>query len=45
MAAVQEGVSGAADDIGHLQRQPVHLRGVRSPGSLRVSASRGLAVA
>src|SRR5580700_823450 len=45
MAAVQEGVSGAAYDIGHLQRQPVHLRAVRPPAWFRVSASRGLAVA
>ena len=45
MAAAQEGVSGAADDIGHLQRWPVHLRAVGPPGWLRVSASRGLAVA
>ena len=45
MAAVQEGVSCAADDIGHLRRRPVQLRAVRPRGSMRVSASRGLAVA
>jgi hypothetical protein len=41
----QEGLSCTADDVGHLQWRPVHTLWVRAPGSLMVSASRGLAVA
>jgi hypothetical protein len=44
-ALFEERLSCTADDIGHLQRRPVHALWVRAPGSLMVSASRGLAVA
>ena len=44
-ALLLELLSATADDVGHLKRWSPHDRLVRSPGPLRVSASRGLTVA
>ena len=44
-AALHKGWTGSANNIGHLQRRPVYVRRICSPGAGRVSASSGLAVA
>src|SRR6266567_173239 len=43
--ALNEGLSCTANDVGHLQRGPVHAFCVCSPSALIVSASSGLPVA
>jgi len=42
--AFQEGLSRAANDVGHLQRRPAHELCFCSPCREKVSASSGLAV-
>src|ERR1700720_3065398 len=44
-AALHKGRTGTANDIGHLQRRAVYALRLCSPDAVRVSASRGLAVA
>ena len=44
-AAFHKGWTGSANNIGHLQRRPIYVRRICSPGAGRVSVSSGLAVA